>query len=203
MLLVLPGYHPCVSRPDYLHNQHSRPTRSGMTDIDRFVLIGAALLLVAILASALSYRIGMPLLLVFLAVGMLAGEDGPGGIVFNDVDIAYAVGSVTLAVILLNGGLNTRSDTFRTSLRPAFVLATLGVLITCVVLGLFTAWLLDLGLLEGLLVGAVVGSTDAAAVFALLRARGLQLKERVAATLEMESGSNDPMAIFLTIAFIA
>ncbi|WP_296698907.1 potassium/proton antiporter [Thiocapsa sp. UBA6158] len=173
-----------------------------MTDIDQFVLIAGALLLVAILASALSYRIGMPLLLVFLAVGMLAGEDGPGGIVFNDVGIAYAVGSVTLAVILLDGGLNTRSETFRTSLRPAFVLATLGVVITCVVVGLFAAWLLDLGLLEGLLVGAVVGSTDAAAVFALLRARGLQLKERVTATLEMESGSNDPMAVFLTIAVI-
>ncbi|MBK1646429.1 K+/H+ antiporter [Thiocapsa imhoffii] len=173
-----------------------------MSNIDQLVLIGAALLLVAILASALSYRIGMPLLLVFLAVGMLAGEDGPGGIVFNDLDIAYAVGSVTLAVILLNGGLNTRTESFRTSLRPAFVLATLGVLITCVILGFFVAWLLDLTLLEGLLVGAVVGSTDAAAVFALLRARGLQLKDRVTATLEMESGSNDPMAVFLTIAFI-
>lgn len=112
------------------------------------------------------------------------------------------MGSVTLAVLLLHGCLNTRSETFRTSLRPAFVLETLGVLITCVVLGLFAAWLLDLGVLEGLLVGAVVGSTDAAALFALLRARGFRLKERVAATLEMESGSNDPVAVFLTIAVI-
>lgn len=170
--------------------------------INQFVLAGAVLLLLAILASALSYRIGMPLLLVFLAVGMLAGEDGPGGIVFNDSGMAYMVGSVALAIILLDGGLNTRSESFRTSLRPAAVLATAGVLVTCVITGLFAAWILDFGWLEGMLVGAVVGSTDAAAVFALLHARGLTLKERVSATLEIESGSNDPMAALLTIAFI-
>lgn len=170
--------------------------------INQLVLAGAVLLLLAILASTLSYRIGMPLLLVFLAVGMLAGEDGPGGIVFNDSSIAYTVGSVALAIILLDGGLNTRAETFRASLRPAGVLATLGVLITCVITGLFAAWVLDFGWLEGMLVGAVVGSTDAAAVFALLHAKGLTLKERVSATLEIESGSNDPMAALLTIALI-
>ncbi|KVW97130.1 potassium/proton antiporter [Thiobacillus denitrificans] len=170
--------------------------------INQLVLAGAVLLLLAILASALSYRIGMPLLLVFLAVGMLAGEDGPGGILFNDSGIAYTVGSVALAIILLDGGLNTRSDSFRAGLRPATVLATVGVLITCIVTGLFAAWILDFGLLEGMLVGAVVGSTDAAAVFALLRAKGLALKQRVSATLEIESGSNDPMAVLLTIVLI-
>jgi cell volume regulation protein A len=112
-----------------------------MESIDQAILIRALLMMVAILASALSYRIGMPLLLVFLVVGMLAGEDGPGGIVFNDIDIAYAAGSATVAVILLNGELSTREETFRTSLRPAFLLATVGVLITCTILGLFSAWL--------------------------------------------------------------
>ncbi len=173
-----------------------------MDTINQLVLAGAVLLLLAILASALPYRIGMPLLLVFLAVGMLAGEDGPGGIQFDDSGIAYTVGSLALAVILLDGGLNTRAESFRASLRPAATLATVGVVITCVVTGLFAAWVLDFGLLEGMLVGAVVGSTDAAAVFALLHAKGLTLKERVAATLEIESGSNDPMAALLTIAFI-
>ncbi len=165
-----------------------------MDFFNHLVLAGAVLLLLAILASALSYRIGMPLLLVFLAVGMLAGEDGPGGILFDDSGIAYTMGSVALAIILLDGGLNTRSDSFRAGLRPASVLATVGVLVTCVVTGLFAAWMLDFGWLEGLLVGAVVGSTDAAAVFALLHAKGLALKQRVSATLEIESGSNDPMA---------
>jgi cell volume regulation protein A len=170
--------------------------------INQFVLAGAALLLLAILASALSYRIGMPLLLVFLAVGMLAGEDGPGGIVFNDYGLAYTVGSVALAIILLDGGLNTRSDTFRAGLRPALVLATAGVVITCVVTGFIAAWILDIEPLMGMLVGAVVGSTDAAAVFALLHAKGLTLNQRVSATLEIESGSNDPMAVFLTTALL-
>ncbi len=173
-----------------------------MEFINQLVLGGAALILLAILASALSYRIGMPLLLVFLGVGMLAGEDGPGGIVFNDAAMAYAVGSVALAVILLSGGLNTRAENFRAGLKPAFVLATLGVLVTCVVTGAFAAWVLDLGLLEGMLVGAVASSTDAAAVFALLHAKGLALKQRVSATLEIESGSNDPMAVILTIALL-
>jgi potassium/hydrogen antiporter len=173
-----------------------------MDFFNQLVLAGAVLLLLAILASALSYRIGMPLLLVFLAVGMLAGEDGPGGILFDDSGIAYTMGSVALAVILLDGGLNTRADSFRAGLRPASVLATVGVLVTCVVTGLFAAWMLGFGLLEGMLVGAVVGSTDAAAVFALLHAKGLALKQRVSATLEIESGSNDPMAALLTIALI-
>ncbi|MDD3530002.1 MAG: potassium/proton antiporter [Gallionellaceae bacterium] len=173
-----------------------------MEIINQLVLAGAALILLAILASALSYRIGMPLLLVFLAVGMLAGEDGPGGFVFNDAGIAYSIGSVALAVILLSGGLHTRAESFRAGLKPALVLATVGVLLTCLVTGAIAAWVLGFGLLEGMLVGAVASSTDAAAVFALLHAKGLALKERVSATLEIESGSNDPMAVILTVALL-
>lgn len=173
-----------------------------MEPINQFVFAGAALLLLAILASAVSHRIGIPLLLVFLAVGMLAGEDGPGGIVFNDAPIAYAVGSVALAVILLVGGLNTRAENFRAGLRPALLLATVGVVMTCAFTGLFAAWLLGFGILEGMLIGAVASSTDAAAVFALLHSKGLALKQRVSATLEIESGSNDPMAVVLTVAIL-
>lgn len=189
--------------PPRCHAAESGLRAPSMELINQLVLSGAVLLLVAVLASALSYRIGMPLLLVFLAVGMLAGEDGPGGIAFDHSGFAYLAGSVALAVILLDGGLNTRAESFRASLRPAATLATLGVVITCVVTGFFAAWVLDFSYLQGMLVGAVVGSTDAAAVFALLRAKGLTLKERLAATLEIESGSNDPMAALLTLAFIA
>jgi cell volume regulation protein A len=170
--------------------------------INQNILIGALLLLFGVLASALSRRLGMPLLLAFLSVGMLAGEDGPGGIVFNDIEIAYLIGSVALAVILFEGGMNTRTATFHFSLRPAFTLATLGVVITSVIVGAFAAWMLSLSWWYGLLVGATVGSTDAAAVFASLRARGISLEQRVAATLEIESASNDPMAIFLTLALV-
>lgn len=170
--------------------------------INRTILIGALLLFLGLVAGALSRRLGMPLLLAFLGVGMLAGEDGPGGIVFNDIHAAYLIGSVALAIILFDGGMNTRVATFRFSIRPAFTLATLGVIITSTLTGAFAAWIFDLPWLYGLLIGATVGSTDAAAVFALLRAHGVALEQRVAATLEIESASNDPMAIFLTLALV-
>jgi potassium/hydrogen antiporter len=166
------------------------------------ILVGALLLLVSIVASDISARMGAPLLVVFLVLGMLAGEDGPGGIKFDDIDLSYVVGVTALAVIIFDGGMRTRRETFRVALWPAAGLATLGVVLTAGLAGTFAAWVLDLHWLQGVLVGAIVASTDAAAVFALLRNSGIRLKERVSAALEMESASNDPMAVFLTVVLL-
>ena len=166
------------------------------------ILFGSTLVLAGIMSSLIALRFGAPLLLVFLLVGMLAGESGIGGIKFDDVQLAYTVGSVALGLILFDGGLRTRLAIFRSVLAPAMLLATGGVLLTAVLLAPFAAWALNLNWTEALLVGAVMASTDAAAVFFLLHARGLRLRPRVSATLEVESGTNDPVAIFLTIILV-
>ena len=166
------------------------------------IFVGALLLVVSIVASDISSRLGAPLLLVFIALGMLAGEDGPGGIHFDDFELAYAIGTLALAVIIFDGGMRTRRELFRVTLGPAASLATVGVLLTAALVGVFAGWLLDLHWLQGMLIGAIVGSTDAAAVFALLRNAGTTLQERATSTLEVESASNDPMAIFLTVAVL-
>jgi cell volume regulation protein A len=166
------------------------------------ILLGGLLVLAGIMSSLVAMRFGAPLLLVFLVVGMLAGESGPLGLKFDDVRTTYAVGSIALALILFDGGLRTRFATFRSVLGPAITLATAGVLLTAAITAPIAAVLFDLRWIEGLLVGAVVASTDAAAVFFLMHARGLRVRPRVSATLEVESGSNDPFAVLLTMLLV-
>ncbi|MGE5537206.1 MAG: potassium/proton antiporter [Gemmatimonas sp.] len=163
------------------------------------ILIGAGLVVLSIFAGLVSSRVGAPLLLVFLGLGMLAGEDGPGGLHFGDFDTAYLAGSLALAVILFDGGLRTTRQNLTLAFTPALVLATVGVVVTAGITGAAATWLLGLHWAQGLLIGAIVGSTDAAAVFFILHLRGLHVRERLSATLEVESGFNDPMAIFLTM----
>jgi len=166
---------------------------------DNLILVAGLLLLLSIFAGLASSRIGAPLLLVFLGLGMLAGEDGPGGIDFDDFRLTYFIGSIALAVILFDGGLRTRKDNFDLARWPALVLATVGVVVTAGVTGAAASLALDVGWLEGFLVGTIVASTDAAAVFFLLHLKGLRLRPRTNASLEVESGLNDPMAVFLTL----
>jgi len=176
-----------------------------MAALDTFsiaILLGSVLVLAGILSSLIALRFGAPLLLVFLLLGMLAGEGGPGGLRFNDVGAAYMVGSIALALILFDGGLRTKMSTFRLVLAPAGILATVGVLLTATLTAPMAVWALGLSWTEGLLIGSIVASTDAAAVFFLLHAKGLRLRPRVSATLEVESATNDPIAIFMTILLV-
>ena len=173
-----------------------------MESMNLMFLIFAFLFFISIVATRLSAYIGMPLLLVFLGVGMLAGEEGIGGIQFSNFLAANLVGQLALAIILLDGGLRTSTASLRISLKPAAVLASWGVLATVLVLGLFTTYFLNVSWQLGFLMAAIVGSTDAAAVFSLLRSSGVRLNSRILSTLELESGANDPTAIFLVTAMI-
>ena len=173
-----------------------------MFAIDQIILLAAILILVGIVSSKLSARLGLPVLVPFLMVGMLAGEGGIGGVSFDSPSAAHALGTLALALILFDGGLQTPIASIKSVWKPSALLATLGVLVTAVITGAAAAYILDLPLLEGMLLGAIVGSTDAAAVFSLLRNAGIHIKPRLKSTLEVESASNDPMAIFLTVGLL-
>lgn len=165
------------------------------------ILVAAVLVVFSVLTSLVAFRFGAPLLLVFLAIGLIAGEDGLG-LALDDMESVYLIGSVALAVILFDSGFGTPLTTLRRAAAPAFVLASLGVLLTTLIAGVAARWLFDLPWFHAFLMGAIVSSTDAAAVFFLLRAGGVQIFKRVRSVLEVESGSNDPMAIFLVVLFI-
>lgn len=168
-----------------------------------YILLGTAiLLLLGVVASKASGRLGVPALVLFLALGMLAGSEGIGGIYFADAALSQSLGVVALVFILFSGGFDTAWSQVRPVLVPSMVLATLGVLMTALIVGLFVAYVVGVPLLVGLLLGSIVSSTDAAAVFAILRSRGVSLRGNLKSLLELESGSNDPMAIFLTTGLI-
>lgn len=172
-----------------------------MHDFYAVTLIATALVLLAAFSSMIAFRFGAPLLLLFLLIGLGAGVDGLG-IDFSNFPLAYIVGSLALAIILFDSGYGTSLQSFRMSAAPSLTLATLGVLLTTLLFGLMASLILDLTYLEGMLLGAILASTDAAAVFFLLRIGGINIRDQVRSTLEVESGTNDPMAIFLTIALV-
>jgi cell volume regulation protein A len=173
-----------------------------MISIESIILIATALILLSIAVAKLSDNLGVPTLLLFLVIGTLAGSEGPGGIFFDDAGMAQSIGVIALIFILFAGGLDTNWSDVRPVFWPAARLATIGVLLTAVALGAFVAYVLDASMMTGMLLGAVVSSTDAAAVFSVLRSKNVSLRGRLKPLLELESGSNDPMAVFLTIGLL-
>ncbi len=171
--------------------------------MNEYILIGVSiLLLISVLVSKISDRFGVPVLLLFLILGMLAGSDGPGGIYFDDPALARSIGVIALILILFSGGMDTDWNSIRPVIKEGLLLSTLGVLLTALTVGFFARALLGWSLVEGLLLGSIVSSTDAAAVFSVLRSKSIGLKGQLKPLLELESGSNDPMAIFLTVGLI-
>jgi len=169
--------------------------------IEYYLVGGAVLLILSVAASKISDKYGVPALLIFLLIGMLAGSEGIGGIYFDDPFLAQTLGTIALIVILFSGGLDSTWIHFREVLPAGITLATFGVVATALILGFFAHLIMDLSLYEGFLLGAIVSSTDAAAVFAILRSKGVYLPGKLKQLLELESGSNDPMAVLLTITF--
>jgi cell volume regulation protein A len=174
-----------------------------MVSLDYILVVASIIFLLSVIASKASGRLGVPALLLFLAIGMLAGEEGPGGIAFDDPWLAQTLGIVALAYILFAAGLETEWNRIRRVVGTGLLLSTGSVLLTALLLGWFASLVLPLTFLEGLLLGAIVSSTDAAAVFSILRSRNVSLKGRLRDVLELEAGSNDPMAVFLTMGVIS
>jgi potassium/hydrogen antiporter len=170
--------------------------------IEYLLLVGSILILISIAIAKLSDNLGVPALLLFLGIGMLAGSEGPGGIYFDDAALSQSIGVIALVFILFSGGLSTNWVEVRPIIWQATSLATFGVLITAISIGLFVSFLLKVPFLHGFLLGAIVSSTDAAAVFSVLRSKNVSLRGQLKPLLELESGSNDPMAVFLTIGII-
>lgn len=179
----------------------SRDTVNMLTE--QSIFIGSFLLLISILLSKVSSKLGIPSLILFLVLGMLAGSEGIGGIYFDDSTIAQFIGNIALVFIIFSGGLDTKWKEVKPILGRGILLSTIGVFITAIALGFFINWITDFTFMESLLIGSIVSSTDAAAVFAIFRSRGKQkLKHNLEPTLEFESASNDPMAYFLTTTII-
>ncbi len=170
--------------------------------LEQGLMVAAVILLIAVLASKVSARVGVPVLLLFLGFGMLIGSEGIGGVYFDDPHLTQSVGVVALVVILFAGGLDTRWSEVAPILKHGLLLSTVGVALTAFTVGVFAAWVLGLSLTEGVLLGAIISSTDAAAVFSVLRGNGVRLRGQLKSILEFESGSNDPMAVFLTLGMI-
>jgi len=171
--------------------------------IENILLVGSLLLFLSIVVGKTSYKFGVPTLILFLTIGMLAGSDGIIGIRFNDPKVAQFIGIVSLNFILFSGGLNTQWSSVKPILKEGLALSTLGVLLTAVSVGIFVWYVTDFTIYESMLLGSIVSSTDAAAVFSILRSKNLALRKNLRPTLELESGSNDPMAYVLTIAFLS
>jgi len=166
------------------------------------LLLISVLILVSIIMTKLSNNLGLPSLLIFLAIGMLAGTDGPGNIYFDDFRLSQAIGVVALVFILFSGGMDTKWQCIKSAMSGALKLSTLGVVLSALIIGIALYYIFSFPLFEGLLIGAIISSTDSAAVFSILRSKSLRLKGNVRSLLELESGSNDPMAIFLTLVLI-
>jgi NhaP-type Na+/H+ and K+/H+ antiporter len=173
-----------------------------MNTVHELILLAGALGLISVVAGAIGSRFNAPLLLVFLGLGMLAGEDGPGKIEFANFGTAYLIGSISLAIILFEGGLKTERPMIRVALWPSLVLATVGVLLTALIVAVVVVWVFGIPFIDALLIGAVLAPTDAAAVNTVLRAAKVVVPPRVIATLELESGLNDPMSVFLTVLIV-